>query len=111
MPIAEIHEVLLKYDKDEDKIDTKLKKTHQDILCDGLKFKNSEVCIKNTFTYEEAVKRNRMLINELEIVKGNIRSKSIYSPSEMQWKKICENYKANPSLVVSSWKCINPVYV
>ncbi|XP_056640022.1 uncharacterized protein LOC130447302 [Diorhabda sublineata] len=106
MPLADVEKALLKYEKDEEKIDKKLQEIKSD---KNLNVKKSEFTSINTL--DRAVKRNKEFINELEVIKGNLRSKAIYSPTEMQWKRICENYKVEPSLPVTTWKCISPIFV
>nr|CAH7718041.1 unnamed protein product [Callosobruchus chinensis] len=60
---------------------------------------------------DDAKRRNKQLLKELETVKANLRSKAIYSPTEIHWKRISENYKADPALTVKTWRCYLPVYV
>ncbi|GLV42827.1 hypothetical protein CBL_03567 [Carabus blaptoides fortunei] len=62
-------------------------------------------------TLEEAVKRNKELIQELELAKGRLRSKAIFSPMEIQWDCVCRKYQDTPALAVTTWKCHLPVFV
>ncbi|XP_050508128.1 uncharacterized protein LOC126885576 [Diabrotica virgifera virgifera] len=111
MPIAEVEAALRKFKKDEATINCKLKTIDDSRERIVLKNFESFSRIQSVLTEEEAVKRNKALVSELETVKGNLRSKAIYSPLEMQWKKICENYKADQALPVTTWKCVSPVFV
>ncbi|KAJ8911149.1 hypothetical protein NQ315_008334 [Exocentrus adspersus] len=110
MPISEVEEILTKYRKKEDSVNSKFSqknqqwsvyKTNEDIHV--LQSNNTE-----TIGTSQAKERNKLILKNLEIVKGNLRSKAIYSPSEMQCKKIQENYKAQPSLIPNKWKCNLP---
>lgn len=62
-------------------------------------------------SFEEAKERNKTILKDLETVKGNLRSKAIFSPTEMQWETICKRYQDEPALVVSSWRCNLPIFV
>ncbi|CAH1970850.1 unnamed protein product [Acanthoscelides obtectus] len=103
----EVKEILLKYKNEESRIDEKLK------------FGSNKQYIKernnveedNIPSREEVKRRNSQLLKELETVKANLRSKAIYSPTEIHWKHISDNYKADPALPVKTWRCYLPVYV
>lgn len=62
-------------------------------------------------SFEEAKQRNKSLLKDLETVKGNLRSKAIFSPAEMEWENICKRYQDEPSLPVKTWKCNIPIFV
>ncbi|KAB0793539.1 hypothetical protein PPYR_13159 [Photinus pyralis] len=62
-------------------------------------------------SHQEAVTRNKSILKDLETAKGALRSKAIYSPSEVQWESICKCYLATPSLPTTSWKCHMSVFV
>lgn len=55
--------------------------------------------------------KNSLLIQDFEAVKGKLRSKAIFCPTEIEWEKACTNYQDNPSLTVTTWKCQPPVFV
>lgn len=69
---------------------------------------------KNAFSskylrYEEVKERNKQVLKNLETVKGNLRSKAIFSPTELQWELICKRYQEEPALPVTIWRCNIPV--
>ncbi|KAL1497249.1 hypothetical protein ABEB36_008241 [Hypothenemus hampei] len=111
MVIEEVKEVLLKYKVHEDKIENILKE--KQINKSGIKTLHVEGLSAQTrlLTLEEAKERNSQLIKELEFVKGNLRSKSIFSPMELQWGKVREQYQNNPSLPIITWHCHLPVFI
>ncbi|XP_018577365.1 uncharacterized protein LOC108915728 [Anoplophora glabripennis] len=110
MPISEIEDVFAKYRKQEEIINSKINQT------DGRHVRtedNGQVLQDKLYSKSlgQAKERNRLILKNLETVKGNLRSKAIYSPSEIQWKKIQENYRAEPSLPINRWRCHLPVVV
>lgn len=60
--------------------------------------------------YEEVKERNKQILKNLETVKGNLRSKAIFSPIELQWEIICKRYREEPALPVTTWRCNIPSY-
>ncbi|CAH0564661.1 unnamed protein product [Brassicogethes aeneus] len=111
MPIYEIEEILNKYKKDEDLIEQKIKEKNLVGAIENNEKKTEILGNTEILTSQEAVERNSMLLKELETVKGNLRSKAIFSPSELQWEKICKKYQEKPALPVKTWKCHLPYYV
>ncbi|KAK4874410.1 hypothetical protein RN001_013770 [Aquatica leii] len=104
----EVTKILSKYQKQESDINELLQKNAG----------NSQNCSeepnklnKQFPNLDDAVKRNRAVLKELETVKGTLRSKAIYSPSEMQWDAIYKQYQASPALPITSWKCHMSTYV
>ncbi|GJQ80926.1 hypothetical protein Trydic_g4743 [Trypoxylus dichotomus] len=106
----EIQAILEKYNNQESNIDDQLKistesEQRQEIECKKIKFQNRLEC------FQKACDRNKEILKELEIIKSTLRSKAIYSPSEMQWDNICGKYKEAPALQVTTWRCHLPVFV
>ncbi|XP_044252390.1 uncharacterized protein LOC123003596 [Tribolium madens] len=109
MPVVpEVEEILNKYKQEEEKIETLFQDIEKREKC-----KNSNVDAKNRkfLSLEEAKERNKTILRDLETVKGNLRSKAIFSPTEMQWEEICKRYQDEPSLVVTTWRCNLPIFV
>nr|CAI5853890.1 unnamed protein product [Callosobruchus analis] len=107
IPIHEVEEVLLKYNKEENDIEQNFKfRPVKQQAKDNDSTEKDEILSK-----DDAKRRNKQLLKELETVKANLRSKAIYSPTEIHWKRISENYKADPALTVKTWRCYLPVYV
>ncbi|KAK9752264.1 hypothetical protein QE152_g4397 [Popillia japonica] len=109
-PDGEIKAILAKYRTQESNIDELLEtsienKQSEQIQCEIIKRQNRVECL------QKAIHRNKEILKELEVVKSTLRSKAIYSPSEMQWDDICRNYKENPSLQVTAWRCHLPVFI
>ncbi|XP_030754274.1 uncharacterized protein LOC115881054 [Sitophilus oryzae] len=109
MVIPEVEEVLIKYKKQEEKIQSILKTDNTTKQDASLSHLNKSQPIRISF--EEAQIRNKQILKELEFVKGNLRSKAIFSPTELQWEKVCQDYQKNPSLPVKTWHCHLPVFV
>ncbi|XP_060522534.1 uncharacterized protein LOC132699703 [Cylas formicarius] len=110
MVLPEVQEIFLKYKSQEEKIDS--------ILCSrkfpyessgNPSFENGNVQL--TLSLQQAQQRNRELMKELETVKGNLRSKAIFSPSELQWEKVSKEYASIKSLPITTWRCHLPVFV
>ncbi|KAI4455903.1 hypothetical protein MML48_8g00001576 [Holotrichia oblita] len=109
-PDSEIKAILAKYNTQESNIDELLEtsienKQREQTQCNIIKRQNRVECL------QKAISRNKEILKELEIVKSTLRSKAIYSPSEMQWDDICRKYKENPALQVTTWRCHLPVFV
>ncbi|XP_050311171.1 uncharacterized protein LOC126746815 [Anthonomus grandis grandis] len=109
MVIPEVEEILIKYKPQEEKINEILQIKNS--AKHGLFMSSVELVQRPKLSPEEARDRNRQIMKEIEFVKGNLRSKSIFSPSELQWEKVCDNYQKNPSLPVTTWHCRRPVFV
>ncbi|XP_066249355.1 uncharacterized protein [Euwallacea similis] len=108
MVIAEVEEVILKYRKEEEKVDNILKLGFRKV---GGNNTDAETVQGPKLSTDQAKARNRQILKELETVKGNLRSKSIFSPTELQWEKVCGVYQQNPSLPIETWHCHMPVFV
>ncbi|CAG9763222.1 unnamed protein product [Ceutorhynchus assimilis] len=106
MVIPEVEEILIKYKSQEEKIENVLHKSWKDGTSGSVTNIDGSI-----LSLAEAEKRNQQILKELEFVKGNLRSKSIFSPTEVQWEKLCEQYKNNPALPVKTWHCHLPVFV
>lgn len=104
----EVKQILLKYQKSENQINDCLQQTEIEIED---KINKCGLSSKQSLTLEEAQKRNKDLLKNLETVKGNLRSKAIYSPSELQWDFVCKQYQTSPSLPITSWRCHVSVFV
>ncbi|KAF2878737.1 hypothetical protein ILUMI_27431 [Ignelater luminosus] len=109
MSLEEVKQILLKYQKEENRINELLQQN--DSLKEKQSNKKAHEHKNNYLSVEDVIKRNRSILKELETVKGNLRSKAIYSPCEMQWDIICKRYQAAPSLPVTSWRCHVHVFV
>ncbi|XP_017779305.1 PREDICTED: uncharacterized protein LOC108564717 [Nicrophorus vespilloides] len=110
MTLEQVQEIVRKYGGEEAKIEKLLQEKELEEKTAKEK-KLSMVESKTRTSFDEIVKRNRQILKDLEVVKGNLRSKAIFSPSEMQWERICENYRENPSLPVTTYRCHLPVFV
>lgn len=66
---------------------------------------------KTSIKIEDVRARNKQILLELENAKANLRSKAIFSPSEMQWQRIYQNYNQVRSMPVTTYKCHNAIYV
>ncbi|XP_066139496.1 uncharacterized protein [Euwallacea fornicatus] len=108
MVIAEVEEVILKYRKEEEKVDNILKLGNRKVAG---KNTYAEVVQSPKLSPDQAKVRNRQILKELETVKGNLRSKSIFSPTELQWEKVCGVYQQSPSLPIETWHCHMSVFV
>ncbi|KAF7265845.1 hypothetical protein GWI33_020915 [Rhynchophorus ferrugineus] len=99
MPILEVEEILVKYKKQEEQIETVLR---TECIRDSLLNKDPKVgCLR--LTIQETRNRNKLILKEQEVVKGNLRSKAIFSPMELQWEKVFNEYQINPSLPIITW--------
>ncbi|EFA09031.1 hypothetical protein TcasGA2_TC006744 [Tribolium castaneum] len=108
MPLVEIEEILNKYKQEEEKVET----LFQDIeKREEQKSGNEDVKKQKFLSLNEVKERNKNILKDLETVKGSLRSKAIFSPTEMQWEDICKRYQDEPSLVVTTWRCNLPIFV
>ncbi|XP_045476884.1 uncharacterized protein LOC123682354 [Harmonia axyridis] len=106
MPLPEIEEIIRKFKVQEEKVEIILtQKSSKDE-----KFKVNLVT-DESFSITDVKRRNKALLNDFEAVKGKLRSKAIFCPTEIEWEKACTNYQDNPSLTVTTWKCQPPVFV
>ncbi|KAF5293451.1 hypothetical protein FQA39_LY02936 [Lamprigera yunnana] len=104
----EVKTILTKYQKQENVINESLQQNTTSAKSNWDKGGES----KEKFpALESVLKRNKALLKDLETAKGTLRSKAIYSPSEMQWDAIFKQYQAAPALQVTSWKCHMATYV
>ncbi|RZC40748.1 hypothetical protein BDFB_006211 [Asbolus verrucosus] len=108
MPLPEIEEILAKYKDEEEKVDDLFKQIEKQ---DDAKDEGDEGQKSKFLSYEEAKERNKAILRDLETVKGNLRSKAIFSPTEMQWERICKRYQEEPALPVTTWRCNMPIFV
>ncbi|XP_049818053.1 uncharacterized protein LOC126264376 [Aethina tumida] len=106
MPIAEVEQLLKKYEQDEEKIESIIKEKNFNKIDDEKKSKQT-IVIKDFLTIKEVAERNLQLMKDLETAKGSLRSKAIFSPSEIEWEKICKQYKQELSLPITIWRCNN----
>nr|XP_022917206.1 uncharacterized protein LOC111426761 isoform X1 [Onthophagus taurus] len=100
----EIEVILAKYSTQESSINERLIKKKEEKIQKHSEFKK-ERREKREKNMEIATLRNKEIIQNLEATKGYLRSKSIFSPSEMVFTDICRRYKESPSLQVSTWRC------
>ncbi|CAH1376211.1 hypothetical protein MTP99_017580 [Tenebrio molitor] len=107
MPLPEVEEILKKYQQQEQKVDN--------LFQNSEKQEHNRVGNNNKTrkfpSFEAAKERNKTVLRDLETVKGNLRSKAIFSPTEMQWEAICKRYQEEPSLPVTTWRCNIPIFV
>ncbi|XP_048520057.1 uncharacterized protein LOC109544438 [Dendroctonus ponderosae] len=109
MVISEVEEVFIRYRAQENKIDNILRNNDEAATkATDINFTNLQT---QNISADEAKTRNTQILKELEFIKGNLRSKSIFSPTELHWEKVCEKYQNNPSLSVTTWHCHVPVFV
>ncbi|KAJ3645376.1 hypothetical protein Zmor_023042 [Zophobas morio] len=108
MPLPEVEQILQKYKQEEEKVDILFKQIEKK---DESRSVDEEDKHRQFVSFEEAKERNKNLLKDLETVKGNLRSKAIFSPTEMQWETICKHYQDEPSLPVTTWKCNVPIFV
>jgi hypothetical protein len=123
MPLPEVEEILKKYQQQEQKVDNLFQNRlfscfcmHESgICCFSEKQEHNRVGNNNKTrkfpSFEAAKERNKTVLRDLETVKGNLRSKAIFSPTEMQWEAICKRYQEEPSLPVTTWRCNIPIFV